>query len=127
MKNNPVVWFEIYVKDIDRARPFYEAVLATKLTSLETPDSSDVVMWAFPAEQSACGAGGALVSMRQGEQPAGNGTLVYFACDDCAVEAKRVPGSGGKILKDKFAIGPYGFIAHVTDPEGNVIGLHSMK
>jgi len=30
-------------------------------------------------------------------------------------------------MKDKFAIGKYGFIALVTDTEGNVIGLHSMK
>jgi predicted enzyme related to lactoylglutathione lyase len=30
-------------------------------------------------------------------------------------------------MKDKFSIGQYGFIALVTDTEGNVIGLHSMK
>jgi len=30
-------------------------------------------------------------------------------------------------MKNKFSIGQYGFIAIVTDPEGNAIGLHSMK
>ena len=28
--------------------------------------------------------------------------------------------------KEKFSIGQYGFIALVTDTEGNTIGLHSM-
>jgi predicted enzyme related to lactoylglutathione lyase len=52
---------------------------------------------------------------------------VYFMCADCAVEAKRAPAAGGKIMKDKFAIGEYGFVALVVDPDGNVVGLHSMK
>jgi predicted enzyme related to lactoylglutathione lyase len=33
-KNNPVVWFEIYVQDMERAKSFYEAVLAIKLRRL---------------------------------------------------------------------------------------------
>ena len=126
MKANPVGWFEIYVKDITRARAFYEAVLAVKLTALQSPEASVGTMWAFPMEQNAAGASGALASMK-GEQPSGNGTIVYFTCDDCAVEAKRVPANGGKIMKEKFAIGQFGFIALVTDPDGNVVGLHSMK
>ena len=126
MSSNPVGWFEIYVKDMERSRAFYEKVLAVKLTTLQAPDASMEAMWAFPMEQNAAGAAGALVSM-QGQQPSGNGTIVYFTCEDCAVEAKRVPDSGGKIMKDKFPIGQYGFIALVVDPDGNTIGLHSMK
>jgi uncharacterized protein len=126
MKMNPVGWFEIYVADMERSRAFYEAVLALKFTKLETPEPSVADMLAFPMEHNAPGAAGALVHM-QGQQPNGNGTIVYFHCDDCTVEAKRVPASGGKIMKDKFAIGQYGFIALVIDPDGNVIGLHSMK
>lgn len=126
MKSNPVGWFEIYVKNAQAARDFYQAVLDTKLTALDSPEPSVATMWAFPMDQKASGAAGALVSMH-GDQPSGNGTIVYFACDDCAVEAKRVPANGGKILKDKFAIGQYGFIALVVDLDGNVIGLHSMR
>ena len=126
MKANPVGWFEIYVKDLTAARAFYEAVLGVKLTALESPDASVGTMWAFPMEQNAAGAAGALASMK-GEQPSGNGTIVYFTCDDCAVEAKRVLANGGKIIKEKFAIGQFGFIALVTDLDRNVVGLHSMK
>jgi catechol 2,3-dioxygenase-like lactoylglutathione lyase family enzyme len=67
MKTNPVGWFEIYVKDLTRARAFYEAVLAVKLTALESPDASVGTMWAFPMEQNATGAAGALASMQGGQ------------------------------------------------------------
>ena len=56
----------------------------------------------------------------------GNSTLVYFGCEDCAVEAARVVPAGGKIFREKASIGQYGFIALAIDTEGNMIGLHSM-
>ena len=58
MKPNPIGWFEIYVQDMARARKFYEAVLATKLEKLPSPD---VEMWTFPMEAQAPGSGGSLV------------------------------------------------------------------
>ena len=57
----------------------------------------------------------------------GNSTLVYFNCEDCAVEAARVAGAGGRVQRDKMSIGEYGFIALCFDTEGNMFGLHSMK
>jgi predicted enzyme related to lactoylglutathione lyase len=121
MTLNPVVWFEIYVQDMARARAFYEAVLATRLERLE----SGIEMWAFPAQPEGAGAAGALVRY-EGLASGGNSTIVYFRCEDCAVEAARAAAHGGKVFKDKLSIGPHGFIALVTDTEGNLIGLHSM-
>ena len=121
MSNNPVGWFEIYVQDSARAKAFYEAVLLTRLERLDSPE---VEMWAFPVQPERAGTGGALVRM-PGFPSGRNSTLVYFSCTDCAVEAERAVANGGKIVKDKFSIGPYGFIALVTDTEGNMIGLHS--
>ena len=123
MTNNPVGWFEIYVQDMHRARTFYQAVFATRLERLESPG---LEMWGFPALSSAPGAAGALIKM-DGFSSGGNSTIVYFTCADCSVEAKRAAANGGKICKDKFAIGHYGFIALVMDTEGNVVGLHSMQ
>jgi predicted enzyme related to lactoylglutathione lyase len=57
----------------------------------------------------------------------GNSTLVYFVCEDCAVEEGRVKPAGGRVEKSKFSIGPYGFVALAHDTEGNMFGLHSMK
>src|SRR6186713_2933609 len=124
MQNNPVVWFELYVQDMARARKFYESVFGFKLSRIETP-TPGMEMWGFPMEQHKTGAGGALCRM-EGAPSGGMGTLVYFSCQDCAVEAKKAAASGGKIFKDKFSIGQYGQIALVTDTEGNMIGLHSM-
>jgi predicted enzyme related to lactoylglutathione lyase len=126
MANNPVGWFEIYVQDMPRAKTFYEAVFKQSLTSLQAPDAGTLEMWAFPMQAEATGASGALVKMA-GCPSGGNSTLVYFSCVDCAAEAARAAAAGGKVFRDKFAIGPYGFIALVTDTEGNMIGLHSMQ
>ncbi|GHA15452.1 VOC family protein [Oceanisphaera arctica] len=126
MKGNAVVWFEIYVADMARARKFYEAVLDVKLEQPDKLEGDWPEMWMFPGEDEGNGACGALVQMN-GMSPGGGGTLVYFRCDDCAEQAHKVVASGGQLARDKFAIGPYGFIALAVDTEGNMIGLHSMS
>jgi predicted enzyme related to lactoylglutathione lyase len=63
----------------------------------------------------------------QGVRSGGNSTLVYFACDDCSVEAGRIDGAGGKVQREKMSIGEYGFIVLALDTEDNMIGLHSMR
>ncbi len=123
MKKNPVGWFEIYVQDMERARAFYEAVFETRLERLNSPD---IELWAFPMAMDQWGAAGALVKM-DGGPSGGNSILVYFSCEDCASEAVRVVENGGRIEKEKFSIGEYGFIALAYDTEGNMIGLHSLR
>lgn len=133
-KFNPVVWFEIYVQDMARAQKFYETVLALKLDTLAAPEgeAGGLHMMSFPSEMENGGASGALVKAEgcpSGgvDASAAAGTMVYFGCEDCAVEAARVQGAGGQVAKDKFSIGPYGFCAIAVDTEGNTFGLHSMK
>jgi uncharacterized protein len=123
-QRNPVGWFEIYVDDLARARAFYEAVFEARLQELDSPV---IKMLAFPMDHGKPGCPGALVHMPGGGRPAGNAVIIYFTCQDCAVEAARAAKNGGKIFKEKFSIGQYGFIALVQDTEGNVIGLHSQK
>ena len=120
---NPVGWFEIYVQDMDRAKTFYEKTLGVTFEKLESPGME---MWAFPMNMDAPGAAGSLVKM-EGKDSGSGGTIIYFSCADCAVEAGRAAQHGGKVVKEKFSIGQYGFIAFVEDTEGNMIGLHSIK
>ncbi|KAA0696866.1 VOC family protein [Halopseudomonas laoshanensis] len=130
MKSNPVVHFEIYVQDMARAKAFYEAVLETKLEQMPNPTPEvEMDMWFFPMDKehgmSSYGAGGMLVKM-EGFTPGGGGTLVYFGCDDCGVQAARAAASGGSVSQEKTAIGEHGFCALAKDTEGNLIGFHSM-
>lgn len=124
MAGNVVNWFEIYVQDMPRARAFYESVLQVKLSPL-SPGPPE--MWSFPGgDMQSYGTSGSLVKM-DGVPSGGNSTVVYFHAEDCAVEASRVAAAGGRVVKDKFSIGQYGFIALASDTEGNMFGIHSMK
>jgi len=120
---NPVGWFEIYVQDMNRAKTFYEKTFQVTLEHLESPG---LEMWAFPPKHGTPGCAGALVKM-EGKDSGVGGTILYFVCEDCSVEAAQAVENGGKIQREKFSIGEYGFIALVLDTEGNMIGLHSMK
>lgn len=129
-QSNPVVWFEIYVQDMERAKAFYESVFAVKLEKMPAPTAEmNMEMWSFPADKDTAhttyGACGMLVKM-EGAPSGHGGTLIYFSCDDCAVEAARAAENGGSLFKEKMSIGEHGFIALVHDTEGNMIGLHSM-
>jgi hypothetical protein len=125
MNSNPVTWFEIYVQDLDRAKAFYESVFQVKLEKLNSSEP-DAEMWSFPMNMDGTGASGSLVKMA-GVPSGGCSTLVYFSCEDCAVEEGRVKEFGGQIHKAKMSINEYGFISLVLDTEGNMFGLHSMQ
>ncbi|GAB3414036.1 VOC family protein [Niabella aquatica] len=125
-KFNPVVWFEIYVDDMERATKFYEAVLNIKLEQMSDPTDQSMQMKSFPGTMEWHGTNGALVKM-EGMKAGGSNVVIYFGCEDCAVEASRVEAAGGKICQAKLPIGEFGFCSIVSDTEGNTIGLHSMK
>jgi hypothetical protein len=125
MSGNPVAWFEIYVQDMARARAFYGTVFQVTLQQLNAP-LDELEMWAFPSDMERYGSSGTLVKMT-GVPSGGSGTLVYFHCEDCAVEEARVVPAGGRIHRPKMAIGAFGFISLLYDTEGNMIGLHSMQ
>ena len=124
--NNLVGFFEIFVDDIQRARKFYESVFDVNLEKIDDPTDSTVDMYMFPTDYSQYGASGAIVR-RDGNLTRGNNTVVYFSCEDCAVEEERVKSAGGKVVQSKFSVGQYGFCAIAVDTEGNTIGLHSEK
>ena len=126
MASNPVGWFEIYVDDMQRAKNFYEKVLQVNLELLGDPSNESFEMQVFPSDMGQYGCSGALVHC-EGFPAGNNSTLVYFACEDCAVEEARVAEAGGKVQRNKMSIGDYGFISLAFDTEGNMFGLHSQN
>lgn len=124
-KPNAIGWFDVYVDDMDRAMAFYETVFQQQLELIGDP-TGETVMRRFPANMGAYGAAGALVKSPHA-RPGPGGTLIYFSVDDCAVEQARVAEAGGKVLRPKFSIGQFGWVALCMDSEGNMFGLSSMR
>jgi len=118
---NLVNWFEIPVRDIDRAKAFYEAVFGVELTLNQM---GPVEMAFFPMEQGLPGANGSLVKA-EFYIPSHFGTLVYFTVKDIEATLEQIGAKGGRTLMGKAGIGEYGFIAHFEDCEGNRVALHS--
>ncbi len=122
MSTHALNWFEIPVKDIDRATKFYETVLADKLRR-ETFGGMEMAIF----EKSPTGAGGALTRFPERE-PSAQGTLVYLDANGTLdAVLSRLDGAGGKVILPKTDIGAPGFIAIFSDSEGNVVGLHSAR
>jgi len=122
-KINLANWFEIPVKDLDRAIKFYEKVFDVKLSSEEM---GGMKMALFPFTQDAPGAAGALIK-GESYEPSHAGTVVYFSVEDIPETLRRINANNGKTVMPKTGIGQYGFIAQYEDTEGNRLAIHSMK
>lgn len=121
---NAINWFEIPVKDFNRAQKFYETVLGAKTQVME---AMGMKMAFFPADLQGGGTGGGIIEGK-GYEPSDKGSLVYLnGGDDLSVPLSRVEKAGGKIVLPKTSIGQNGFMAHFTDTEGNKVAFHSMK
>ena len=121
---NIVNWFEIPVKDIERAKKFYESVFDLKI---EIHPMEEMKMGFFPSmDDNSYGVTGSLVQSK-GYTPSTSGVVIYFSVNDITGILEKVSSNAGKIIKEKMSIGEYGFVGYFKDPEGNKIGLHSMK
>ncbi len=121
---NPIRWFEIYVADMHRAKFFYERTFGFHFSKMDTK-SWDVEMWSISTTVDGKSFG-SLVWKRE-LVPSGINSVVYFGSEDCAREEKIAAEVGGKIHRNKFPIGQYGFMSLINDTEGNLIGIHSRK
>lgn len=123
MPRNPVGYFEIPVRDLDRATRFYGAVFGYTFER-QTIDGHEMAL--FPSTEGAPGVSGALA---KGEPyvPAKTGPILYFSTDDISATLTRANVNGGRTLYPVTEIGANGFVAEFEDSEGNRIALHSAK
>lgn len=118
---NALNWFEIPVKDLGRAKSFYEKVLDA---TMDTQKMQGMEMAFFPADWEN-GIGGGL-AYGEGYEPSDKGSLVYLnGGDDLSVPLSRVEEAGGKVVLPKTSLGPNGFMAMFIDSEGNRVAFHS--
>lgn len=118
-----LTWFEIPVRDLDRAQRFYEQVLQRPL--LREAMGPDTTLAIFPYNQ-AQGAGGCLKAAAD-VSPSGHGTLVYLDAGPALdATAARVAAAGGRVVQPRIELPDgMGAFVHIEDPEGNRVGLHA--
>jgi predicted enzyme related to lactoylglutathione lyase len=117
---NQVVWFDIPVRNLERAIRFYSAVLGEEVTRQEFPERSIGVLPHAGNFVSGC------LYESDEDAPSEHGPLLYLNADGRLDEAvATVEEMGGKVLEPKHEIGMWGFRAVILDSEGNRIALHS--
>jgi uncharacterized protein len=124
MSTDAINWFEIPVRDLDRAQRFYESVLDRKLKR-EVMGEEHLAI--FPAAEGRTQ--GCINIGPHPVAPSGSGTRVYLdASPSIDAALSRVADAGGKVVTRKTALpGGMGYWAHIADTEGNVVGLHALS
>lgn len=119
---NALNWFEIPATDLSRAKKFYESIFEIQMEEMEMPGMKFAM---FPFDPMNAKVGGGLAQSNM-HTPSSTGSIIYLnANPDLQNVLDRVEKAGGKITMPKTAIGQNGFMAFVTDSEGNSMGLHS--
>ena len=121
---NAVSWFEIPSTQLDKAQAFYEAVLGCKMRR-EAMGPSQGAVFPYEAQE---GVGGAILAGPTAPAPATGGTLIYLdASPSLDAALARALKAGGKVALPRQALPPgMGFFAHITDLDGNRVGLHAL-
>ncbi|MFM2450634.1 MAG: hypothetical protein RIS44_3084 [Pseudomonadota bacterium] len=121
--HDAITWFEIPVRELDRAQHFYEAVLERPMTR-ETIAGEQMAL--FAAAQA--GVKGCINLGTEPVAPSSQGTRVYLdASPSLDAALARVQRAGGRVVTPKVALPEgMGFFAHIADTEGNVVGLHAL-
>lgn len=120
---NAVAWFEIPVRDIDRAQTFYASLLGAPLRR-EAMGANTLAVFPY----SGSGVGGCLMAGADVVEPSSSGTLVFLdAGPSLDAALARVDAAGGRVATPKVQLPDgMGCYAHITDTEGNRVGLHAM-
>jgi uncharacterized protein len=121
---NAIDWFEIPVRDMDRAQAFYEALLGAPLRR-ETITGNTLAVFSYGET----GIGGCLMAGSNAPAPSTDGTLIYLnAGAELDTVLARVGDAGGRITTPKVQLPDgMGCFAHITDTEGNRVGLHAPR
>ena len=121
-RTDAIAWFEIPVRDIERAQTFYTALLGAPLRR-ETIGNHTLAVFSYDET----GVGGCLMAGDDVPEPSAAGTLIYLdAGPSLDAVLERVAGAGGRITTPKVQLPEgMGCFAHIADTEGNRIGLHA--
>jgi predicted enzyme related to lactoylglutathione lyase len=127
---NLVNWLEIPVKDMERAKKFYQDVLQAEISVNDQMPPGFKMGFIHTPGMKPTDVGGALVE-GHGYEPGQNNVLVYFNANELGgVDAflERVQQEGGRVTGPKMLVsGEIGFCGFFIDSEGNRMAVHSMQ
>ena len=112
---NPVVHWELWSKDPQKASDFYAKVFDWKIQHMPEMDYR-MVDTGVPG-----GVGGGIMKPQDGPWP-GN-MAFYVAVDDLAAYRRRIVEAGGQIVVEEQVVPGMGSFALFADPDGRVLGL----
>ena len=117
---NTIVWADIPVSDMDRARAFYGKVLQAEIAIMEGSNGAVALLPMDPD-----GVGGDLV-LSEEQKPSMDGCTVYLNSNgDAAGMMARALAAGAEVLMPVTDMGEMvGSIGFFKDSEGNRIGVH---
>lgn len=117
-----ITWTEIPVEDLARAKKFYSDVFEMKFIDM-TIAEFDYAIMDFDGNAET-----ATLVKGYGYKPTMEGVTVYLnAAPDINPLLEKVSRAGGTVIMDKTYLSPEaGYVAFITDSEGNKIGLQHM-
>lgn len=120
---NVVVWADIPVRDLARAREFYAKLLGTPVMPM--PGAEEQIALLMPAKQEGNAVSADLALNAMTEPSTTHGPVVYLGSNgDIDGMLRRAVEGVGKIIGEKVDRGPMvGWIAWIEDTEGNLIGI----
>jgi uncharacterized protein len=121
---NPIVHFEIPIREPGRAKEFYEKVFGWDVSAW----GEDGYWMAKTTESDRKGMPkmkGALNGALYKGKPGDSSVLVVHV-PSISKHIEMIRKAGGTIIRDRMPVGDMGFYAQIRDTEGNVIGLWEM-
>jgi uncharacterized protein len=122
MPTPAVVFFEIPVREMDRAMCFYRDVFECEFETMVV-DGNDMAFFSTFTEGP--GISGALAK-GDAYRPSSQGVIVYFATDSIDTTLQKVLMHGGQLHYPKTH-NEFGFVAEFIDIEGNRIALFEKR
>ncbi len=115
-----VYWNELWTKDVDKARTFFEAVIGWQYEDMPMQDGGTYTI----AKSGNTRAGG-MMNIAATTAPEGTPShwMAYVAVDDVDTAVGKVAEAGGQLIQPIFDVPGVGRIAVIADPTGAVLGI----
>jgi predicted enzyme related to lactoylglutathione lyase len=120
--DHTIIHFEIPAQNVEKLKQFYTQVFNWKITAAPGPIPYWVIQTVSTDEKGMLKGPGVNGGMYQKQAP-DNKPLNYFSVESVDEYLQKISKYGGKIVSAKQEVPEVGYIATVTDPEGNIFAI----